>query len=245
MRTTTIDPLAEKFYDISPYAWCGNNPVRMVDPNGMEVKNGHKNDWEEAKSRKEGAEKAHSDNMKEKNIKSTEGMSRKERKAAGVQDTYKALSKANKDFKSINADYQNTEKIISELKTTDEAMFNQMNTLTYKTADGTSMTLDIIITTGSLPHGVIGGISTWEMTGNNIKGNNGYITLTYSSSGVHLAQEFGHMYSLSLDPRGYTDMVKDAGSNYDCQSNRGNPISINSLGFQDRYNTLLRIKSKK
>ncbi len=34
MRTTTIDPLAEEYYSISPYAWCGNNPVRFVDPDG-------------------------------------------------------------------------------------------------------------------------------------------------------------------------------------------------------------------
>ena len=34
MRTTTLDPLAEKYYSISPYAWCGNNPVRNVDPDG-------------------------------------------------------------------------------------------------------------------------------------------------------------------------------------------------------------------
>jgi hypothetical protein len=36
MRTTTPDPLAEKYYDISPYAWCANNPVRFVDPDGMD-----------------------------------------------------------------------------------------------------------------------------------------------------------------------------------------------------------------
>jgi RHS repeat-associated protein len=36
MRTTTMDPLAEKYYDISPYAWCGNNPVRYIDPFGMD-----------------------------------------------------------------------------------------------------------------------------------------------------------------------------------------------------------------
>lgn len=36
MRTTTVDPLAEKYYDVSPYAWCGNNPVRFVDPTGMD-----------------------------------------------------------------------------------------------------------------------------------------------------------------------------------------------------------------
>ncbi len=37
MRTTTIDPLAEKYYSISPYAWCGNNPVRNVDPDGRVI----------------------------------------------------------------------------------------------------------------------------------------------------------------------------------------------------------------
>ena len=35
MRTTTMDPLTEKYYHISPYAWCGNNPVMFVDPDGM------------------------------------------------------------------------------------------------------------------------------------------------------------------------------------------------------------------
>jgi len=35
MGTTTPDPLAEKYYDTSPYAWCGNNPVNRIDPTGM------------------------------------------------------------------------------------------------------------------------------------------------------------------------------------------------------------------
>lgn len=37
MRTTTMDPLCEKYYDISPYAWCGNNPVNYVDPDGRDI----------------------------------------------------------------------------------------------------------------------------------------------------------------------------------------------------------------
>ncbi|MGC3978304.1 MAG: RHS repeat-associated core domain-containing protein [Paludibacteraceae bacterium] len=35
-RPLTIDPLAEKYYSISPYAWCGGNPVNRIDPNGLE-----------------------------------------------------------------------------------------------------------------------------------------------------------------------------------------------------------------
>ena len=37
MRFTTIDPLAEKYYSISPYAYCANNPIRFIDPTGNEI----------------------------------------------------------------------------------------------------------------------------------------------------------------------------------------------------------------
>ncbi|MDH6343645.1 RHS repeat-associated protein, partial [Parabacteroides sp. PFB2-12] len=33
----TMDPLAEKYYSTSPYAYCLNNPMRYVDPTGMFV----------------------------------------------------------------------------------------------------------------------------------------------------------------------------------------------------------------
>jgi RHS repeat-associated protein len=33
--TPTMDPLAEKYYSMSPYSQWGNNPVRYVDPTGM------------------------------------------------------------------------------------------------------------------------------------------------------------------------------------------------------------------
>jgi RHS repeat-associated protein len=33
---TTQDPLVEKYYSLSPYMYCAGNPLRYVDPNGMD-----------------------------------------------------------------------------------------------------------------------------------------------------------------------------------------------------------------
>lgn len=35
-RFTTVDPHAERYYSMSPYAYCGNNPINFIDPNGMD-----------------------------------------------------------------------------------------------------------------------------------------------------------------------------------------------------------------
>ena len=35
--TTTQDPLAEKYFSISPYTWCAGNPVSFVDPSGKDI----------------------------------------------------------------------------------------------------------------------------------------------------------------------------------------------------------------
>ena len=36
---TSIDPLAEKYYNVSPYAYCAGNPVNFVDQEGKDVWN--------------------------------------------------------------------------------------------------------------------------------------------------------------------------------------------------------------
>ena len=45
-RWMTMDPLCEKYYSISPYAYCAGNPINFVDPTGMEIENGSLREWE-------------------------------------------------------------------------------------------------------------------------------------------------------------------------------------------------------
>jgi RHS repeat-associated protein len=36
-RTTTMDPMAEKFFPLSTYCWTANNPINVIDPDGQEI----------------------------------------------------------------------------------------------------------------------------------------------------------------------------------------------------------------
>ena len=38
-RFTSIDPMAEKYYSISPYAYCAGDPINIVDPTGKDIYN--------------------------------------------------------------------------------------------------------------------------------------------------------------------------------------------------------------
>ena len=45
-RWDRVDPLCEKYYGSSPYVYCGNNPVRYIDPDGKKIVMSQKNSQE-------------------------------------------------------------------------------------------------------------------------------------------------------------------------------------------------------
>jgi RHS repeat-associated protein len=49
MRWHTQDPLAFKYFSLSPYVYVANNPISLIDPNGKEVEGVTKDDAKKAK----------------------------------------------------------------------------------------------------------------------------------------------------------------------------------------------------
>ena len=59
VRTPQYDPLAEKFYDVSPQSFLSNNPLRFIDPTGMASEDsidppGKKTAWQQSYNPKTG-----------------------------------------------------------------------------------------------------------------------------------------------------------------------------------------------
>ena len=70
----SVDPMADKYPSLSPYVYCGWNPVRLVDPNGE--------DWYETENNE----------TKQKEIKWTDYHSQEEMQKNGIDGKYLGLT---------------------------------------------------------------------------------------------------------------------------------------------------------
>jgi len=106
-RWHNIDILAECFFEISPYGFVANNPLRYMDFMGMTIINGHQAEREAASNNLETAKKNRAE-YSESDKKTIKKLDKSVRKAEGKfnssDEKFKAIETAISDFKEYNPD---------------------------------------------------------------------------------------------------------------------------------------------
>ena len=248
-RWGVIDPLAEKYQPMSTYNYGGNNPIMMIDPNGMEIVNGEsenrKNLERDYKQRESIVKKLYGGNlnMTKKDFESKNDFKDYETRISSLKETKGLLDK------SIQLENKIQEHI-DAFKIVDPENFDLANNLKFKDASGQSYDIDVKVVSGSARE--LGGASTSAAFYASPSGQDTYhslasITTTLDFNKIKnpwsgaFAHEMGHAYNTAQFPaqtRGIRQTV-------DCQDpiNRNSFQSKTALDWQQRFNTILMINA--
>ena len=151
-RWLGVDLLAHRYDNSTPYAYCKNNPILFLDPNGMEVKN-------EATERRKKAELAVKDYKNAVTALSKNGTRRKDFATKAEFKRYKEynhkLKDAKRDLKVAISDETSTHKLISSLKVDSPNLFNKLDNLKNEHGE----TVDVYLTATRNPEGPNDGVT--------------------------------------------------------------------------------------
>ena len=227
-RFTTIDPMSEKYYNISPYAYCAGNPIKFVDPTGTEIINGDGNIDEIYRLIR----------INESYLKHDITEEQRERLTNNITKLNNKLNEAIV-----------TQKIIDDFKATDPDGFEYFNNLKYRDNENEEHILDINVKSGGdLIY--MGGKTIYDGF-NQETGRMPYDMINvqifpgFAFLGA-LAHEFGHVESFAASPLEYYNEVVSNPYN-DCQdpTTRNPRISNNAIKWQNRYMYLKNEQFKK
>ena len=191
MGWLSVDPLADKYPNISPYAYCAWNPVKLVDPDGMEIINAY--------------EKYKNNHQKIQDLKNKkeQAKTRQERREIQWQ-----INNAESNYDK----YLKVEKMLDDFKNTEPEDYKKLDNLIY---NGTE--LDITIYISDDKKSSVGGYGMTEIIFNINRENKRIdilpITITiygaafWGSTGKStLANEFGDViFATTLPQKSYSE----------------------------------------
>ena len=126
----SVDPMASKYPSLSPYVYCANNPVKLVDPNGEEIVNVYKDAYEYVSKQYSEAKK---------NWEAFKG----DRKAEGYKEARQKYKDAKRSYDDISYKYHIVDNAISNVKQYNPELYEKMDNM--KDADGNSVDIRIVI----------------------------------------------------------------------------------------------------
>lgn len=225
-----------------------NNPLRYIDPNGMEIINGET-------ARRERLQTQHEGNQKRMNDKYG-GNTNLSKKDFATKEEYKeyksdrnSASNVSKALEKSIATETKIQTAIDDFKNTDPTNFNLANNLTFTDGSGTVQNIDIKVSAGEASS--FGGAVTKTGFTTNADGTFKSIasintTLDFGDikpvSNV-LAHEAGHAYNNAQNP---SQAMQDT-TTHNCQdpSNRNSFQSKTAMDWQESYDRLKALQTKK
>ena len=231
----SVDPMSDKYPSLSPYVYCANNPVKLVDPNGMEVINPYKKMIETAK----------------KDISNAKiRLSNLQRGTPEYKSEKQQLQAARKDKRTAMSNYMTVLMAIKEVKQYNKELYDRMNNLT----DQTGAPVDVFVTVDEkLGAGKAsqctnnwqnGHFSLFDLD-NRISSSNGVkVSLNPTASsdmGLTLSHEFGHLDYIVPNIITYNKWLIDNElnrSSYDGHSEK--PLDLSGVSARDAEKTHIR-----
>lgn len=124
-RRWNIDPMSRPCE--SPYSAFSNSPIALVDPNGLKVKNAHKEEMESAQKNRDDA-KGKLDNLLSNPVGKSDKEAYKGYKTA-IQSAKDGLRSAENSLKEATANYNAVEQFLNQYAYTDPDGYSQLDNL--------------------------------------------------------------------------------------------------------------------